>query len=286
MAYTDNYRLGDITALVNEAYANKHGYRFRLHKKSYEEMMGEISPRDNPTWYKVRAINEELLQNDSTESVAEYILWLDADAMLVNHDLRVEDVARACEWKDLVISEDLHEGSSCLINAGVMLIKKSDFSRKLFCTMWLEESKYNTTIYYEQSALQQQLRKMGEGVENVHGPFFSASRLDPALVGREHFSSVETTLAAMRRDCLTFSHCKVLPCHLFNTNVYLEDDPRGGAARFVYHAAGRGKSLQVFWDIIERRGLMVEALRSLREREGNLNNIPIIRRAGERVSEL
>ena len=269
MSYTDNYRLGTLTTLVNAAYAEKHGYTFRLHKKPYAEMMADIAPRDNPTWHKVKAINDELLQSDSTESAAEYVLWLDADAIVVDHELKLDDVARACGWRDLVISEDLHAGSSCIVNAGVMLVKKSAFSRKLFGTMWAEHTKYDRTIYYEQSALQQQLRKMGQGLENVRAPFFSAEK-------RACSSGTDGTLAALRRDCLRFPHCTVAPCHLLNTNVYRDGDPRGPAARFVFHAAGRGKTSRIFWDVIEQRGLMTDELFALRSREDcaqELNNV-------------
>ena len=53
--------------------------------------------------------------------------------------------------------------SGCLINAGVMLIRVSEWSRTLWQEVW-DCNKYDDVTFYEQSALIRRLRAKREGL--------------------------------------------------------------------------------------------------------------------------
>jgi hypothetical protein len=155
-AYTTDYSIGDVCCHVNKAYATKQGYAFRADKMSYEDMLGAIHPRTHCTWYKARMVLEELRRSlqekkidDTTagkEDRIKLIMWIDADAMVINHDVAVQDVvaaalagdghgsgvhasalpARPITWSalpDLIVSADMSPKSVYPLNAGVLLVK-------------------------------------------------------------------------------------------------------------------------------------------------------------------
>ncbi|CAD7956380.1 unnamed protein product [Amoebophrya sp. A25] len=71
---------------------------------------------------------------DGDEQVIEYLVWIDADAVIVNMEQTFEAVAEMGRYKDLIIAEDMHCGN--LVNCGIILIRKSAWSRELWRGVW------------------------------------------------------------------------------------------------------------------------------------------------------
>ncbi len=67
------------------------------------------------------------------------------------------------DYCDLIIAEDMHPG--CLVNAGVMLIRLSQWSLDLWQDIWSSDKskRYHNVYYYEQSALIKCLKLREEG---------------------------------------------------------------------------------------------------------------------------
>ena len=118
-AYTEDYTIGKLVDTVNRSYANRHGYHYINHTLTYEEMLLSIGPhKKHCTWYKVLLINQ--LLNDMVvlqQHKIQYIMWIDADALVINPEVRVEDIIKRGGDRDLIVAENMHAG--CLINAGV-----------------------------------------------------------------------------------------------------------------------------------------------------------------------
>jgi hypothetical protein len=58
------------------------------------------------TRYKVLLLNRllnEPLVSDADSSLTEYIMWVDADAAVVEHELSVQSIAEAAGFRDLVV---------------------------------------------------------------------------------------------------------------------------------------------------------------------------------------
>jgi hypothetical protein len=144
-SYSLDYTIGHVCAEVNRQYAVKHGYPFECIVDNYDKMMSAISPRTHCTWYKVLQIIA-LLRNPHNE----WVVWLDADAVIIDHNKRLEELIIKAMEKDLIISENMNNGA--LLNAGVLLIRNSQWSRDLWADVWTV-SKYFDTYFYEKSAL-------------------------------------------------------------------------------------------------------------------------------------
>lgn len=222
MAFTDNYQVGYRCAHVNEKYAAKHNYEFNLRVLACEDIMQQIAPRNNATYYKVKFINEKIeeILNNSTASTTHYLVWIDGDAMVIDPSIRLQELIHKFNHKDLIIAEDIHLG--CPVNAGVLLIKVSQWSRLLWKAVW-DCHKYDTRTYYEQSALVHVLKKFGECLNLTYPePLKSFSRSNPD-------------------DALHLPHVCVVPHHQLNSYYY--NDPARRNCEFIFHPYGmKGKS--------------------------------------------
>jgi hypothetical protein len=103
-------------------------------------------------------INDYLHSNDNYD----YILWIDADAIFINFNTKIEQFISRSLGRDILIAEDMNP--CCLINAGVILIKNTKWSQVLFKQVW-ELDRYDHVKFYEQSALVKVLRLQGQQLE-------------------------------------------------------------------------------------------------------------------------
>eukprot|EP00965_Chrysotila_dentata_P217528 6190051-Pleurochrysis_carterae.AAC.1 len=92
-----------------------------------------------------------------------HLLWIDADAVVLRQERRIEELLgqygkSACGAADLLIGEDLTP--ACLVNAGVLLIRVSQWSRELWADVWDGPSskKFYQRHFHEQSVLMKQVR--------------------------------------------------------------------------------------------------------------------------------
>ena len=241
MSYTADYELGRLCEPINRAYADRHGYAF--FSRVYPPCNRQEPESRHPTWNKVALLNEILFgllhSSNATPPLVPHdtthLLWVDADAVVVHQDVRVEDL-----WAELPPSIELLIGEDvtpcCLINAGVWSVRVSEWSEALWYDVFSSKAsnKFHNCRYHEQSALLKQLERRGEGLNSVRQPFHSycGGRSTPKL----------------------FPHVCVLPRRTFNTN---RADLRASAKEpglcptgsgsavhdadqcdFVFHAAG------------------------------------------------
>ena len=116
-AYSVDYPPGHICAARNRHYAQLHGYGFRCWVDSNLAMCERINRCSALTWCKVHAINDALREAPPDGLV----LWIDADALVVRLDVRVEDVHAAHGAPELLVAKDVTP--TCLINGGVLCRK-------------------------------------------------------------------------------------------------------------------------------------------------------------------
>lgn len=197
-AFTENYAFGHLTAPVNRAYAVRHGYEFVCRVTPQYDWT--LPGTRHPTWDKVALILEQLHRalHGGPEAACTHILWVDADAVILGQHLSVRDLWRCLPPSvDLIIGEDVTP--TCLVNAGVLCIRVSEWSLKLWSDVWQSEAseRFHRRSYHEQSALLEQLRRRAEGLDAVT-PFHSY-RGGPI-------------------GCKLFEHVCVCPRHALNTN--------------------------------------------------------------------
>lgn len=97
-------------------------YRYN-HIVKHEQTYKDIQPH----WNKF-ALLSEILKNSNTD----YVVWFDADVMVHNHDISIEDVIlEHMHGKDFLLSRDV----SNEINTGVIIVRNTPYAVKLLDTM-------------------------------------------------------------------------------------------------------------------------------------------------------
>lgn len=145
VSVTDNhYRpVAELTGPVNHAYCQTHQYIWR-------SIQTERGSWAETVWEKIPIIRDHLSDYD-------WLMWIDADAMVMNHSIRLERIIDgAYENAHLIITRDL-EG----LNAGVFLLKNCTESYKFLDEVDSEKKEFLDHRYPEQEAMQYCLHHLG-----------------------------------------------------------------------------------------------------------------------------
>lgn len=142
----DNYGkcdYGDFASLNHHEYANKHGYSYIKKIVSNDDYQNW-----HPTWIKIDVIKTYL-------NIFDYLVWIDADAVFVNQEIRIEDLIE--ERIDLVIPKmELDKVSGNIwthTTTGFMIWKNSKWSHDILNRLWNEPNQYRFEFFHEQSKL-------------------------------------------------------------------------------------------------------------------------------------
>jgi hypothetical protein len=222
-SYTDHIRwdnygkcdYGNFASLNHHEYSNKHGYSY----------IKEIVKNDDysnwhPTWIKIDVLKKYLPLYD-------YVVWIDADAVFVNQDIKIEDLIN--DGVDLVIPKlemDRVSGNMWThTTTGFMIWKNSKWSNNMLNTLWSEPKDYRFTFFHEQSRLDELIydKFTVQGGENI---------LD------KNIDDIETPIK--------LDNIMILP---YSYHRCWED----GEIKYVYHAGGNtGTKLERIKRIINK----------------------------------
>jgi hypothetical protein len=131
----------DLTWPNKQAYAEKYGYY--LFDGSVH-----IDPSRPPAWSKIKAAQYLLEQRmtstteeDGTKSssstspppfLCDWVMWADADTVIMNSDVRIQDFLPADPTKDLLVAPDKGGG----YNSGVFFLRNTAWSRQFLQDWW------------------------------------------------------------------------------------------------------------------------------------------------------
>ncbi len=115
----EHERLLNLTRKNTELYAAKFGYDVDLRVSTLE-------PSRPAAWSKVLLISEELMKY-------KYVLWLDADTVVVN--AREDFTKLTSRYKPLALVAHKYHGQT-FPNTGVMSIRSTFITRRLFRRIW------------------------------------------------------------------------------------------------------------------------------------------------------
>lgn len=222
-SYTDHIRwdnygkcdYGDFASLNHHEYSNKHGYSY----------IKEIVKNDDysnwhPTWIKIDVLKKYLPLYD-------YVVWIDADAVFVNQDIKIEDLIN--DGVDLVIPKlemDRVSGNMWThTTTGFMIWKNSEWSNNMLNTLWSKPKDYRFTFFHEQSRLDELIydKFTVQGGENILN---------------KNIDDIETPIK--------LDNIMILP---YSYHRYWED----GEIKYVYHAGGNtGTKLERIKRIINK----------------------------------
>lgn len=154
LAINEWYRNIVKYALKNfKDYSNLHNYECVIYTEENENF---YDSKRAPTWYKIKLIEKLLKEKD-----CDYILWIDADCQIMKHDVKLEYFIEKyfTDNIDVVLTQD--SGIFC---AGLMFIKKSDFTINLMDKIWNYPVDDYFRDFHEQSAFEE-LYKNNENIQ-------------------------------------------------------------------------------------------------------------------------
>ena len=113
--------LEQISFPNQQRYAKKHGY-------VWNDSSHLVDPSRPPAWSKLLAV-QALLQPNSH---CDWVLWLDADVVIMNSNIRLENLVPADPDIMLIATYD----RKFTANSGVWLLRNSDWSRQFLHDWW------------------------------------------------------------------------------------------------------------------------------------------------------
>jgi len=126
-----------FTEKINKTYCEKHGYIHHVIDDAFH-IKEQLEDRA-PTWFKPWLILDCFEQHQP-----DYVLFLDADAIVLDHNRKVEEFID--QNYDITCTQDY--GPS-VINAGVMLLRNTDWVKEFMKTWWDTSSSVAGPIEHE-----------------------------------------------------------------------------------------------------------------------------------------
>jgi galactosyl transferase GMA12/MNN10 family len=110
-----------MTKSNKQKYADRYGYHVF-------DGSGHYDPSRPPAWSKIRAVQALLIGPERCD----WVLWMDADAVIMNSNIRIEDFLPADSSKDMIVVSDKNGG----YNSGVFLFRNSMWSTQFLEEWW------------------------------------------------------------------------------------------------------------------------------------------------------
>ncbi len=139
VTYTTKNILGysAYSLAINAAYANHQVYR---HKILTPEDGAGYEPADE-RWNKVKILAEALSPTEGDWSQhfdgVDYVVWMDADLIVVDFEFKVEDIVSQYPDKDILLSTDPHpEEIFSLVNTGFVIVKNTPTAKAFLREWW------------------------------------------------------------------------------------------------------------------------------------------------------
>lgn len=139
-------------------YAMKHGYR--LHDQS-----SLINTSRPPAWSKIAAVLDLL----SDEHQCDWVMWLDADTVIMNSDIKITSFLPANNSFDMLVASDKGGG----YNSGVFLFRNTEWSKQLLRQWWNKTSYVRPpglSLSGDNNAMKDLLRKLTDFNDHVLAP--------------------------------------------------------------------------------------------------------------------
>eukprot|EP00971_Amphidinium_carterae_P187224 3716141-Amphidinium_carterae.1 len=151
-AFDTRYEVGYLCSIVNEAYSHRHCYTFRRVLLSPTSML-QLSCMRHGAWAKVALVSQMLTENNDAESPKkfDYIVWIDADALVLNHDRPLHEFVAAAGGSDFIVGEDMADTD--LLNTGLFFCRVgSEWMRNLMSKWWEEsDTRWHHTVCWDQT---------------------------------------------------------------------------------------------------------------------------------------
>lgn len=141
----DRLEMSKKVAANQKGYSGQNGYTYIEYAENLAREIDPITGQEivwEPYWSKIAAINNILNGKEASLASAEWIIWLDDDAVITNDSIRMEDViehytALNPDLNFFVTTDSMsHIIRDIPLNSAVLFVKNNDWSRKFFAKVW------------------------------------------------------------------------------------------------------------------------------------------------------
>ncbi len=147
----------EIPSTVNHRYAKYYGYDYYVENS-------RLSPR-HPCWDKV------LLALDSLNKGYDYVWIVDADLMILNHQINLlTNIIQPHSTAHVILSSDASNAGvfdKPWVNTGSIVYKNSEWTREFLSHWWTNSGEYLDKPLWEQSALNELIQVSEEIKQNI-----------------------------------------------------------------------------------------------------------------------
>ncbi len=123
---SDIYNFSSYQAAIMASYAEYHSYNFDI----FSDSTNSNYEPDDKRWNKIMILYNRMIQHENIE----YIMWIDADAIVLNMEFSFEDLLLQYHQSDLIASSDIRMG---FINTGIMIIRNTLWMRRFLFNWWI-----------------------------------------------------------------------------------------------------------------------------------------------------
>ena len=160
--YTPNLTYAPISEKINRDYCQKHNIDY-FSETSADTIFNASNGRALQ-WYKILFVQEQLRNSDH-----DYIIYLDADAVIVKPEKDIRDIISEYPDSDLIIARDFGPD---LVNTGVMIFKNTPWSIDFLERVWhagdhVARGKFKADIWHEQTIMSAFTHISKEDAKNI-----------------------------------------------------------------------------------------------------------------------
>lgn len=163
----------DVAKGNHIGYSTKHGYDYYFRNNNIDGGKFRDPQADTKLfqlglyWQKITAVQDALNED------YQWVVWIDADAIFTNFDTTIESVIAKYPNKDLIIAPDHFAGLHDKINAGIFIVRNTEWSRNFFTVISDLYPRYRNNRTPEQQAMQDAI--YGYVNRNINGQLLVAN---------------------------------------------------------------------------------------------------------------
>lgn len=131
---------------INTAYAEHQGYEFYALSP---ETGSNFEPADQ-RWNRVKIMDDALNTKNGWLKDVDYIIWLDADLVMINFAFQFRDLIKKHKNVDIIISAERHAETG-VANTGSLILKNTAWSRDYLKKWWnnYDHKKAHDQIFFD-----------------------------------------------------------------------------------------------------------------------------------------
>lgn len=149
---------------INQLYCEKHGYEFHAQLPALPTPgvgYGSNGEAYHPSYQKPYILLENLHKVD-------YAIWIDIDAVFVNHEKKIEDVINLAPDRDIIYFDDLL--GAVPLNAGVFIAKNTSYAHFILWKWWewcrtMKNTEARSVLNWDQGILIETLNQIGHKID-------------------------------------------------------------------------------------------------------------------------